>query len=128
MLLLKFKDLINKALIKKLKKKIIKESYSIYKSSAKNHIRLMWLYSKISNLTGSDYSLKDIALKELVAEQKITLQHDSENNDDFISLSETVINENSRDYLSTRAFLKKYKADIISILALVISIFALLKP
>ena len=128
MLLLKIKNLINKVLIIKLKKKIIKESYSIYKSTAKNRINTMWLYSKISKFIGSDYSLRDIALKELVAEQKIALEHDDKNNDDVIILSETVITENSRDYLSVRAFLKKYRSDIIAIFALIISIFALLKP
>lgn len=127
MLLLKIKGLINRSLIKKLKKKIIEESYSIYKSTAKNRINTMWLYSKISKFIESDHSLKDIALRELVAEQKITLEHDNKNNDDVIILSEAVITENSHDYLSARAFLKKCRSDIISILALLISIFALLK-
>lgn len=128
MLLLKIKNLINKVLIIKLKKKIIKEAYLIYKSTTKNYIDTMWLYSKISKSIGSDYSLKDIALKELVAEQKIMLKHDDQDNKDFIILSDSIINENSRDYLSLRAFFKKYHSDIIAILALIVSIFALFKP
>ena len=126
-MLLQLKKLINKFLIFKLMKKIIQSSYSIYKSTTQNRINTMWIQSNISKIIGSDYSLKDIAIKELIAEQKITLEHD-DNGDASIILSDSIIRDNAHDYLSMTAFLKKYRADIIAILAFIVSIVALLKP
>ncbi len=127
-MLLHIKKLINKFLILKLKKSIIKSSYSVYKSTAKNYINTMWIQADISKISGSDYSLQDIAIKELVAEQKITFKHNDNDCNNYIILSDSIIRDNSRDYLSKTAFLKKYRSDIIAILALIVSIFALLKP
>lgn len=127
-MLLHIKKLINKFLILKLKKSIIKSSYSVYKSTAKNYINTMWIQADISKISASDYSLQDIAIKELVAEQKITFKHNDNDCNNYIILSDSIIRDNSRDYLSKTAFLKKYRSDIIAILALIVSIFALLKP
>lgn len=127
-MLLHIKKLINKFLIVKLKKNIIKSSYSVYKSTTKNYINTMWIQADISKISGSDYSLQDIAIKELVAEQKITFKHDDNDCNNYIILSDSIIRDNSHDYLSKTAFLKKYRSDIIAILALIVSILALLKP
>lgn len=125
MLRLKIKDIIDKSIIKETKRKIIEESFSYYKSTAKNYINTMWIYPKISNLIGSGYKIKDIALNELVAEKKITIESDKENSMDFIVLSDKVIEDYSHDYLSKRAFLKKYRSDIIALLSLLIAVGAL---
>lgn len=126
MLRVKIKNAIDKSLISKCKKAIVKESYSAYKSTAVNKINIMQISSQISKYINSNYNIRNIAIKELVAEQKIRTEKDD--NTEYIILSETIINENSHDYLSARAFFKKYRSDIIAILALIISIFALLKP
>lgn len=126
MLRIKIKNAIDKSLVSKCKKAIVKESYSVYKATAVNKINIMQIYSKISKYFSSNYNIKDISIRELVAEQKISIEKDDHT--EYIILSETLINENSRDYLSARAFFKKYRSDIIAIIALIVSIFALLKP
>lgn len=128
MLRLKARNIINKSLVSKFKKAIIKESCKEYKRTTKNHINTMCIYPKVHRSVSTDYNLREIAINELVAEQQIKLERNNDDGNTYIVLSDKVINENSHDYLSRGAFIKKYRSDIISVLALIASIFALFRP
>ena len=128
MLRLKARDIINKSLVSKFKKAIIEETCKEYKRTTKNYINTMCIYPKVHRAVSDDHTLRETAVNELVAEQQIRIEHNSDDGNTYIVLSDKVIDENSHDYLSTSAFIKKYRSDIIAILALIVSIFALFKP
>lgn len=128
MLRLKARDIINKSLVSKFKKAIIEETCKEYKRTTKNYINTMCIYPKVHRAVSDDHTLRETAVNELVAEQQIRIEHNSDDGNIYIVLSDKVIDENSHDYLSTSAFIKKYRSDIIAILALIVSIFALFKP
>lgn len=121
MLRLKARNIINNSLVSKFKKAIIEETYKEYKRTTKNYINTMHIYPQVHNSVSNDYNLRDTAVNELIAEHQIEIKHDSNDGNTYIVLSDKVISENSHDYLSKTAFIKKYRSEIIAIFALLVS-------
>ena len=83
----------------------------------------------LSKIHGSEYRLVDLAMNELVAENKITLTKSQDNSCvESLTLTNIAITDLSPDTLPRKAFFKKYLAHILSIIAIIISIIALFKP
>lgn len=129
MIEVRLKNYLNKRIVKKLKKTILAKSFEFYRTNAENKINLMWMSPYLSKIHGSDYRLVELAVNELVAENKITSTRSQDNSHvESLSLTDTAIIDLSPDTLPRKAFLKKYLAHIFSIIAIIISIIALFKP
>lgn len=125
----KLKIYLNKRIVKKLKKTILSKSFEHYRTNAENYIEMMWLSPALSKIHGSDYKLVDLAINELVAENKIIVTKSEDNSYiENLALTNSTIIDLSPDTLPRKAFFKKYLAHILSVIAIVISIIALFKP
>lgn len=122
----KIKNYLNKRIIKKLKRKILSKSFEYYRTNAQNSINTMWLNSYLTKIHGSDYKLVNLALNELVAEGKIKVLKEDET-EKIITLTDSSISDLSPDILPLKAFVRKYIAHFLSIIAIIISIIALFK-
>ncbi|MCI8700027.1 MAG: hypothetical protein HFJ47_01635 [Clostridia bacterium] len=125
----KFKSTIKRFIdnntISKIQKALINESYMIYKSSGFRKIDTMWIVPNLSRIDGYDSELYRKAKSELINLGKFSSTLNT-NGTEFLTISDDLLKDMEYDILPTKAFIKKYRSEIISIFSLLIALISMI--